>query len=51
MNQMLCVDIEIVDDLICEGPEFFSIGLTSTDSNVNLGTSSGTVTIIDNDGK
>ena len=48
---MMCIDIDIIDDLICEGLEYFGTQLTTNDPNVALGTSSGTVNIIDNDGK
>ena len=48
----MCREIPIFDDIICEDNEFFNIDLSTTDTGVNLnpGTSSGTVTIIDNDG-
>ena len=50
---MMCVNIPIVNDVICEGQESFTISLVNTDPNVILqpGRSSGTVTIIDDDGK
>ena len=50
-NQMMCVDINIIDDLLCEGVESFGTLLSEADPNVILGTSSGSVTIIDNDGE
>ena len=49
----MCRQIPIFDDIICEGDELFNVGLSTTDSGVNLNpvTSMGTITIIDNDGK
>ena len=50
MNAMLCVDIPITDDLLCEGTETFSASLTAG-QNAGLTTpSQATVTITDNDG-
>ena len=50
-NVMLCVNIPIVDDLICEGPETFRVTLSETDPDVTLSGSSRVVTIEDNDGE
>lgn len=50
----MCREIPIFDDVICEGDELFNVALSSADPGVNLNnplTSSGTVTIIDNDGE
>ena len=49
----MCREIPIFDDIICEGDELFNVALTSNDPGVNLNppTSTGTVTIIDNDGE
>ena len=52
-DQQMCRQIPIFDDIICEGDELFNVALSTTDSGVNLNpqTSTGTVTIIDNDGE
>ena len=51
-NDQLCVNIPIIDDLLCEGDETFSIVLSSTDDCVDIQLpAQGTVTIIDDDGK
>ena len=52
-GQQMCRQIPIFDDIICEDNELFNVDLSTMDSGVNLNpaTSSGTVTIIDNDGK
>ena len=53
-NDMICVEIPIVDDSLCEGNEQFQVSLENNDpANVNLapGRATGTVTIIDDDGK
>ena len=51
VNSMLCVNVPIINDLICEGNEIFNVGLTENDPNVILSStqSSGIVTIIDDD--
>ena len=54
IDDMMCVQIPIVDDTLCEGNEQFQVSLQNNDpANVNLapGRATGTVTIIDNDGK
>ena len=53
IDDMMCVQIPIVDDTLCEGNEQFQVSLQNNDPNVNLapGRATGTVTIIDNDGK
>jgi hypothetical protein len=50
-GEQMCRLIPIFDDIICEDNELFNVGLSTMDSGVilNPGTSSGTVTIIDND--
>lgn len=50
INQMLCVDIPIEDDEICEGDERFIIRLTSDDQDVTILSPSGFVNIQDDDG-
>ena len=52
-GQQMCREIPIFDDIICEGDELFNVALISSDSGINLNppTSTGTVTIIDNDGE
>lgn len=49
----MCREIPIFDDVICEGDELFNVALMTNDPGVNLDppTSTGTVTIIDNDGE
>ena len=53
INDMLCIEIPIVDDDLCEGNEQFQVSLQNNDPDVNLapGRATGTVTIIDNDSK
>ena len=50
---MMCVNIPITNDILCEGQETFIISLVDTDPNIILqtGRSVGTVTIIDDDSK
>ena len=51
-GQEICADIEINDDMICEGNENFGLLLESgTDGGTTILNSPGSVTIIDNDGK
>ena len=52
-GQQMCRQIPIFDDIICEGDELFNVALQTIDPGVNLNplTSTGTVTIIDNDGE
>ena len=50
MDQMLCVDIPIVEDLLCEGNETFFASLTADQNAVVSPPSQATVTITDNDG-
>ena len=50
-EQSQCIEIDIVDDLILESNEMFSIFLTSDQPGVNIGVSEATVTITDNDSK
>ena len=50
MDNMLCVNIPIIDDLLCEGIETFGASLTAG-QNTGLATPAvATVTITDNDG-
>ena len=50
LDQLLCANIPVVDDLLCEGTETFSVLLTAG-QNAALSTPSlATVTITDNDG-
>ena len=49
INNMLCVNVPIQNDLLCEGDEMFSVFLTENDPNAVLGLASGSVTIIDDD--
>lgn len=48
---LYCLYINIIDDDICEEDESFSIQLTSTDDCVDIVDGSGSLTIIDDDGK
>ena len=45
----LCIQITIIDDVILEDNETFSVGLITTDQAVILNPSSATVTILNND--
>jgi hypothetical protein len=46
-----CTNIDINDDMICEGPEVFSVVLSSgPDGGSMITNSPGMATIIDNDG-
>ncbi len=48
----LCIDIPILNDVICEADEVFTVSLTSADDCVSiLMPSQGSVTIVDDDGK
>ena len=47
----LCTTINIINDVILEDSETFSVQLTATDQAVILNPSSATVSIIDNDGE
>ena len=49
-DNMLCVDVPINDDNLCEADEMFSVSLTTVDPAVTLDPDSGTVTIVDDDG-
>ena len=48
-SQTLCVNITIVDDIVLENEEEFTVSIESTDNNVTTGSPS-TVIITDNDG-
>ena len=50
---MMCVNIPIIDDALCEGTEQFAVRLDSTFQNVAIapGRGTGTVIITDDDGK
>ena len=50
-NDTLCVDVPINDDNLCETDEIFDVTLTTADPAVTLDPDTGTVTIIDDDGK
>ena len=50
-NNMLCVDVSINDDNLCEDDEMFDISLSTLDPAVTLDPDTGSVTIIDDDGK
>ena len=47
----MCVNIQIVDDNICEDDENFLLSLTAVDDCIDIFIPGGTVTIIDDDGK
>ena len=49
-NDAQCVHISIINDTALEGDQTFTLSLSTTDSNVLLGTNLTTVTITDNDG-
>ena len=49
INNMLCIDVPIQNDLLCEGNEMFSVILTENDPNAVLGQAAGSVTIMDDD--
>lgn len=54
IDQMMCVQIPINDDTLCEGNEQFQVSLENIDpANVNLapGRQSGMVAIIDDDSR
>ena len=50
-DDILCVDVPINNDTLCETDEMFNVTLTTLDSAVILDPSTGTVTIVDDDGK
>ena len=50
-DDMLCVDIPINNDTLCEADEMFNVTLSTLDPAVTLDPTAGTVTIIDDDGK
>ena len=47
----MCVNIPIVNDIICEDDEYFWLGLTAVEDCIDIAIVNGTVTIIDDDGK
>ena len=49
-NSFRCSVISIIDDAALEGNQTFRVTLSTLDPNVMLGTSTTTVTILDNDG-
>ena len=49
-GMMLCINIPILDDLLCEGSEDINLLLSSSDENARITSSRGTVTILDDDG-
>ena len=50
-DDMLCANIPILDDNLCEADEIFNARLTTTDSDVIITTPTQTITIEDNDGR
>ena len=46
----MCVNIQIIDDNICEDDENFLLSLTAVDDCIDIFIPGGTVTIIDDDG-
>ena len=51
VNELCTSEISIIDDLVLEDNETFSVLLSTTDLNVSLEPSSASVTIVDNDSK
>ena len=51
VNELCTSEISIIDDLILEDNETFSVLLSTTDLDVSLEPSSASVTIVDNDSK
>ena len=51
VNELCTSEISIIDDLVLEDNETFSILLSTTDLDVSLEPSSASVTIVDNDSK
>ena len=47
----MCVNIQIIDDSICEDDENFLLSLTAVEDCIDIFIPGGTVTIIDDDGK
>ena len=51
VNELCTSEISIIDDLVLEDNETFSVLLSTTDLDVSLEPSSASVTIVDNDSK
>ena len=49
-NRPTCTSVTIIDDDVLEDRETFMISLSSSDSDVNTGIDSASITIIDDDG-
>ena len=49
-DRMLCIDIPIIDDSICEDDETINVLLTTNDPDAVVTTPSTIATIVDNDG-
>ena len=45
------IEIEILDNGIVEGDEYFLVGLSTTDASLTVATSSANVTILEDDSK
>ena len=50
-GNILCVDVPINDDNLCEANEVFNVILTTDDEAVTFDLNSGIVTIVDDDSK
>ena len=50
-GQTVCQTVTIVDDLVCEDTEEFSIELSTADDQVDIDPSMATISITDNDGE
>ena len=50
-NVMQCINVGITDDLVFEGPETFTVTVTTISSLMTLGNNDTTVTITDNEGE
>ena len=51
VNELCTSEISIIDDLVLEDNETFSVLLSTTDLDVSLEPSSASITIVDNDSK
>ncbi len=49
-NDVSCVNITILEDYVLEGYQTFTLTLTTSDSDVVLGTEKAMIIILDNDG-
>ena len=50
-DDILCVNVSINNDTLCEANEMFNVALTTTDPTVTLDPDTGNVTIVDDDSK